>query len=111
MKRKRPEPEVMKRTRSRVYLGKVIPPRSVVKLLAKWGGNQGRIFRIGYYSLQDGLNCVWLVNTAGEYEMTTDQKSIARDFQILKLAEETDFYGTNRETLKPISEAEILAVS
>ena len=26
----------------------------------------GRRFRIGYYSRQDGLDCIWLVNEKGE---------------------------------------------
>jgi hypothetical protein len=108
MKRRRPEPWVMKNTRLRAYFGKVIPPQSVVKLIAPWGDDQGRTFRIGYYSRQDGLNCVWLVNEAGRYEQTTDQKSIEKDFEVLNLAAETDLYGINREVLGPISDAEVL---
>jgi hypothetical protein len=108
MKRRRPEPWVMRNIRLNAYFGKVIPPRSVVKLLAPWGENQGRIFRIGYYSRQDGLDCVWLVNEAGEYEQTTDQKSIDEDFEILKLSDETDRFGIHREIPGPISDAELL---
>lgn len=111
MKRRRPEPMVMTRARLNAYFGKVVPPRSVVQLLAPWGMDQGRIFRIGYYSRQDGLNCVWLVNSAGKYEQTTDQKSIEQDFQVLNLSDETDFYGAEREMLQPTSEAELLALS
>jgi hypothetical protein len=90
------------------YFGEVIPPRSVVKLLAPWGDNQGRIFRVGYYGRQDGLDCVWLVNASGEYEQTTDQESIATDFQVLTRTEETDLFGFNREVLGPISTHELL---
>jgi hypothetical protein len=94
----------MKVIRANAYTGRVIPPRSVVKLLSAWGGNQGRVFRVGYYSRQDGLNCVWLVNDAGEYEQATDQKSIDQDFEILRVSGETDLFGIDREALGPISE-------
>jgi hypothetical protein len=99
MKRRRPEPWVMRNIRLRAYFDKVIPPRSVVKLLAPWRDDQGRIFRIGYYSRQDGLDCVWLVNEAGEYEQTTDQKSIDEDFEVLKLSDETENFGVHREII------------
>jgi hypothetical protein len=96
----------MKIARARAYFGKVIPPRSVVRLLSQWGNDQGRIFRIGYYSRQDGLNCVWLVNEAGTYEQTTDQRSIEKDFEVVELSAETDMYRTEREALGPLSDAE-----
>jgi hypothetical protein len=96
----------MTNVRANAYFGKVIPPRSVVKLTAKWGNKQGRVFRIGYYSRQDGLNCIWLVNEAGSYEQTTDQKSIETDFEVLNLSTETDMYGVNRDVLGPILDAE-----
>ena len=106
MKRRRPEPWIMKHIRANSYFGKVIPPRSVVRLLSPWGDNQGRVFRIGYYNPQDGLNCVWLVNESGDYEQTTDQKSIEEDFEVLKLSAETDKYGVDREVLGPLPDAE-----
>jgi len=108
MKRRRPEPWLMGMIRRNAYFGKVIPPRSVVRLTADWGNKKGRVFRIGYYSRQDGLNCVWLVNNSGEYEQTTDQNSIDKDFEVLKLSTETDLFGFKREILRPISEADLL---
>ena len=108
MKRRRPEPWAMRNIRLRAYFGKVIPPRSVVKLLADWGDDRGRIFRIGYYSRQDGLNCVWLVNEAGTYEQTADQESIERDFEVLGLGNDTDLYGVEREAIGPPPGTEML---
>ena len=87
----------------------VIPPRSVVKLLADWGEDRGRIFRIGYYGKQDGLDCVWLVNEAGEYEQATDQQSILDDFELLILSDEADLYGAERDRLGPITTEALLA--
>jgi hypothetical protein len=107
MKRRRPEPWVMRNIRLRSYFGKVIPPKTVVKLISAWGDNQGRTFRIGYYSRQDGLNCVWLVNEIGEYERTTDQESIDKDFEVLNLSAETDLFGDEREVLGRIPTAEL----
>ena len=86
-----------------------IPPRSVVKLLANWNEDRGRIFRIGYYSKQDGLDCVWLVNEAGEYEQATDQQSIRDDFELLHLSDETDMYGVERDILGPTTTEALLA--
>jgi hypothetical protein len=100
----------MRNIRLNACVGKVIPPRSVVKLLSAWEDKQGRVFRIGYYSRQDGLNCVWLVNELGEYEHTTDQKSMDEDFEILTVSTETHLFGVNREILRPISEAELLKI-
>ena len=108
MKRRRPEPWIMTIIRANAYTGKVIPPQYVVKLLSPWGTDQGRIFRIGYYSRQDGLNCVWLVDEHGTYEQTTDQKSIEMDFEVLKLSDETDLHGFNREVLGPISDSDLV---
>ena len=51
---------------------KPIPPLSVVVLKKLWpharkqGHEVGEKRRIGYYSRQDGLDCVWLVNPQGE---------------------------------------------
>lgn len=110
MKRRRPEPAVMTNARTTAYFGKVIPPRSVVRLVSQWGNDQGKIFRIGYYSRQDGLNCVWLVNELGSYEQTTDQKFIEENFEVLQLSMETDMYGVDREVLGPLSDAESLVL-
>lgn len=110
MKRKRKNSliELKMKWWAKPYFGEVIPPRSVVKLLAAWGEDQGRIFRIGYYSRQDGLDCVWLVNEKGKYEQTTDQDSINKDFQILTKSDESDMFGFNREVLGPTSTEELL---
>jgi hypothetical protein len=109
VKRKRPNSLLAKIHLPKPYFGDVIPPCSVVKVTAaQWDNDLGRVFRIGYYSRQDGLDCVWLVNESGEYEQTTDQESITKDFQVLTRTEESDFYGTNREVLGPISTDELL---
>jgi hypothetical protein len=109
MKRRRPEPIAMTKVRANAYFGKVISPKSLVKLLSDWGNDKGRVFRIGYYNPQDGLNCVWLVNESGEYEQTTDQKSIEDDFEVLERSHETDFYGVDREKLRPLKDTGALS--
>ena len=62
----------------------------------------GDTFRIGYYSKQDGPHCVWLVDAAGNYDQTWDQKSLLDYFEILELSDETDTYGTHRQALGSI---------
>jgi hypothetical protein len=87
-------------------LPKIIPPLSevqVVKVTAAepdWLGYEGRIFRIGYYRKQDGLDCVWLVNDEGKYQETVDQKMIRTHFTVLKLSDETDLFGIDRPVIE-----------
>jgi hypothetical protein len=85
----------------------VIPPLSVVKLIAAtadepaWIGCEGRTFRIGYYRKSDGLDCVWLVDDRGNYGETVDQKMIRTHFEVLEKSQEADFYGVNRPEIGP----------
>jgi hypothetical protein len=68
---------------------KVIPPLSLVEITkvtldeSAWKDHLGRVFRIGYYSEQDGLDCVWLVDDAGEYREAVDQAMIRNHIGIL----------------------------
>jgi hypothetical protein len=107
--RRKHRPRVVRWIEEAAYWGEVIPPRSVVKVEACWGADQGRVFRIGYYSRTDGLNCVWLVNEAGIYEQATTQNSIRDDFYVLFRSDETDHYGTNRAVLQPTSTEALLS--
>jgi hypothetical protein len=88
---------------------KPIPPRSVVALKKLWpharkcGHQIGEKRRIGYYSRQDGLDCVWLVDDKGDYNWTTDHKWLYEHFEVLKFSEETDLFGVRRKRLKALS--------
>ena len=91
-----------KRTRR---LPKVIPPRSRVRLVRAdqttpvYRKNLGRQFRVGYYSPQDGLDCIWLVNENGEYEQTTDREDLLSYFKIERLSIERNYCGTGKRKL------------
>lgn len=61
------------------------------------------MFRIGYYNREDGLQCIWLVNDAGEYEQTTDRQALLKHFVILKLSNERDLFGDARPALRPLN--------
>jgi hypothetical protein len=61
----------------------------------------GKIFRIGYYGRQDGLDCVWPVDDEGKYGETVDQEMIKTHFEILELSHETDLFGDNRPIIGP----------
>ncbi len=91
---------------ARLYGGTVIPPLTVVvaneKCVEMFGDEQ---YRIGYYSVNDGLDCVWLVNQKGEYEQTVDQRFLRRKFTVIKLSSETDLYGRSRPAIQPIASA------
>ena len=85
----------------------IIPPRSVIRLIERepdWGPGLeiGAEFRIGYYSRQDGPNCVWLVDASGKYGQTWDQISLLDTFEIVSLSDETDIYGLHRPVLEPL---------
>ncbi len=88
---------------------KVIPPRSVVRLVhvtsdtPGWKHDRGREFRIGYYSAQDGLDCVWLVNENGEYEQTVDQATLQTHFEVVRLARESDLFGARKRRLPALA--------
>ena len=80
----------------------VIPPKTVVRLsryddaTRRWRRQIGRIFRVGFYSAGDGLDCIWLVNDEGEYEQTVDRRTLLMYFDLLKLSHETDLFGERR---------------
>jgi hypothetical protein len=85
----------------------IIPPRSVIRLIKRepdWDSDLkiGDEFRIGYYSRQDGPNCVWLVDAAGKYDQTWDQNSLLDFFEIVTPSDEGDIYGLHRPVLEPL---------
>ncbi len=85
-----------------------IPPRSIVRLIRAggdtpdWKEDMGRRFRIGYYSPQDGLDCIWLVNEDAKYEQTCDHEFLFKYFNIERLSRESDLFGVNKAILKPL---------
>jgi hypothetical protein len=109
MKRRRRlfTPMTILRVQVIAYGGRVIPPRSVViarePVTVEAYGRES--CRIGYYRRTDGLNCVWLVNSSGEYFGTADQKYIRENFEIVELSDETDVYGDERQILQPLASA------
>lgn len=90
-----------------------IPPKTVLRLVKLWpharkkGHEIGEIWRVGYYSKKDGLECIWLVNTEGVYDWTSDHDWLYRKFEVLSRSNEDDFYGDGRDVLLPLSEKEI----
>jgi len=90
---------------------KIIPPRSRVRLVCAdratpaWQKRLGQRFRVGYYSPQDGLDCIWLVNDEGLYEQTTDREALLKYFEIERVANEPDYYGVNSRRLGRIGSA------
>ena len=84
-----------------------IPPCTVLRVKGspskKWKGSIGKRYRVGYYSHQDGLNCIWLVNDDGKYEETVDHEFLYKFFEIELLSKERSLYGKNRPRLGPIS--------
>src|SRR5262245_24598952 len=86
----------------------IIPPRSVFRVvrgdkrIPLWNKQVGRVFRIGYYSRQDGLDCIWLVNERGKYERTTDRRFLLGYFQPVRISRETNLFGDNKPQFRAI---------
>jgi hypothetical protein len=84
-----------------------IPPCSVVSVRRDvgkpWASEAGRVFRIGYYSKMDGLDCIWLVDETGSYDQTIDHECLAKFFEIQSLARERSFYGRGRPQFSPMA--------
>jgi hypothetical protein len=84
----------------------VIPPKTLVRLsrcdeaTPGWRKQIGREFRVGYYSPQDGLDCIGLVNDSGDYEQTTDRRRLLMYFDVLRLSHESDLHGEKRTPLR-----------
>jgi hypothetical protein len=93
--------------RSSAKPSSIIPPLSVVKIAKvtrqtpAWKNRKGKINRVGYYSKQDGLDCVWLVDDDGKYGEAVDQAMIKTHFEVLELSEETDLFGDDRPIIGP----------
>ena len=87
-----------------------LPPKSIVKLIRLWprarkrGYERGQTWRIGYYSRQDGLDVIWLVNASGVYGQTANHDWIAKHFEVVFHSSERSFYGGNRPQLGPLTE-------
>jgi hypothetical protein len=94
--------------RKKGTLPKIIPPGSVFRLKESdsktpgWKADVGRVFRIGYYSKQDGLDVIWLVNEQGKYEQTTDREFLLKYFEPVEISEESDLYGVEKSQFKPL---------
>jgi hypothetical protein len=88
-----------------------IPPLSVVRLARAdrhtpgWKKDVGRVFRIGYYSQNDGLDCVWLVNDEGTYEQTTDHDYLYRYYDVITFGKTKNWFGRGRPLIPPILHA------
>lgn len=77
-----------------------IPPSSVISVRRTarnpWAHEVGRIFRVGYYSKSDGLDCIWLVNEQGEDDQTIDHECLNKFFDIQAIGKERSLYGRGR---------------
>ena len=85
-----------------------LPPKSVVRLVRLWpharkrGYEVGQTWRIGYYSPQDGLDVIWLVDAAGRYGATADHGWITKHFEVVHLSDETSMFGAKRPRLRAL---------
>ena len=82
-------------------------PLTVLRLKKLWPHAKkkrrriGQIYRVGYYSKQDGTELIWLVDDNGDYNWTADEKFIDNHFEIIELSKARSIYGYNKPKIKP----------
>lgn len=85
-----------------------IPPLSIVQYVKHdpkadvSAGKLGKCYRVGYYSKQDGLDVIWLVDDSGDYCETTTHAYLYKHYKIKKLSDEIDLYGKHKKKIGPI---------
>ena len=88
------------------------PPLTVIRLKKLWpharkqGHEKGEIWRVGYYSRQDGLECIWLVDDRGEYSWTVEVSGLEDKFEILSRSKEKNRYGRNCPPFRKLTSIE-----
>ncbi|KIE42207.1 hypothetical protein [Geobacter anodireducens] len=90
-------------------LPEIIPPKTIVRLFKydentpDWKDDVDNIYCVGYYSRQDGLETLWLVDMKGDYCQTTDKDFLLKYFEILTIGDVEDYYGENSPVIAGIS--------
>jgi hypothetical protein len=83
-----------------------IPPCSVISVRdakrSPWAKEIGRVFRIGYYGKNDGLDCIWLVDGNGKYDQTIDHEYLHKFFVLESISKERSLYGRGRPEFGPL---------
>ena len=85
-----------------------ISPLSIVRIKKLWPHARkqkhqvGQTLRVEYYSPQDGLDCIWLVDDAGNYFWTIEHKFLDKHSEIVERSKESSLYGRARPRLKSI---------
>jgi hypothetical protein len=80
----------------------ILVPGTVLKLLKLWpnarkqGHEVGEIWRVGYYTKNDGLETIWLVDRHGSYCWTADREFIADKFSIEYVPRNRSLYGVGK---------------
>ena len=59
----------------------------------EWKDCINKEFTVGYYSKQDGLDVIWLVDKDGEYCETIDHEALSGYFEILQESDNRDYFG------------------
>jgi hypothetical protein len=82
------------------------PPCSTISVRqvgrSPWAAEVGRVFRIGYYSKNDGLDCIWLVDESGKYDQSIDHEYLHKFFDIESISKERSLYGRGRPEFGPL---------
>jgi len=89
-------------------LPKVIPPRSVFRLVRTdrhtpaWRGKIGQRCRVNYYNPRHGYKEIMLLDDQGRYFTVVDGDLLARYFRLERLSTESDLFGVNHRPIGPI---------
>ena len=54
----------------------------------------GQYFRVGYYTPNDGLETIWIVNEDGDYVGTIARSRLKKYFRVVSISKELNYCGT-----------------
>jgi len=89
------------------------PPLTVLRLTKLWpharkqGHEKGDVWRVGYYSKQDGLDCIWLVDKDGKYDWTAEADWIRDQFEVVQTSSDRNYFGKRRARIGSLTKAEL----
>ena len=81
------------------YEAGFLHPGTVLRLIKLWpyarkqGHEIGELWRVGYYSPQDGVDVVWLVDDNGAYKWSVDNEFVAQKFYVVTPSDNPDVFG------------------
>jgi len=95
--------------KKRFKYGFPIRPLSIIELILPFNHRSKNMLnkklRVGFYSRQDGLDVIWLVNKFGIYQESIDHAFLMKYFRIISESDIYDYHGAYQPVIKHIDKA------